>query len=127
MPMIRETIVTTVSASGALHIAPFGIIGLESSLALALERLYHSKFISLSRLVALFSTNAARVVNLKERGTLAPGSHADVTLFSLDRKWKLDVNQSLSRSRNTPFDGREFTGGPEATIVSGKVVWRRSA
>ncbi len=106
-------------------LAPFGIIGLESSLALALERLYHTKLLSLSRLVALFSTNAARVVNLKDRGTLAPGSHADITLFSTDRKWKYDVNQSASRSRNTPFDGREFTGGPEATIVSGKVVWRR--
>jgi len=107
-------------------LAPFGIIGLESALPLALERLYHSKRIELPRLVGLFSTNPARVVNLKERGTLAPGSHADLTLFSTDREWTYDVNQSLSRSRNTPFDGREFRGGPEATIVSGKVVWRRT-
>ena len=107
-------------------LAPFGIIGLETALPLALERLYHSKRLDLSRLVALFSTNPARVVSLKERGSLAPGSHADLTLFSTDRKWTFDVNQSLSRSRNTPFDGRDFRGGPEATIVNGKVVWRRT-
>ncbi len=107
-------------------LAPFGIIGLESAVGLALERLYHPKHVTLSRLVNLFSCNAARVVELKDRGTLKPGSHADVTLFSTDRAWKLDANQSASRSRNTPFDGREFRGGPEATIVAGRVVWRRA-
>jgi dihydroorotase len=106
--------------------APFGIIGLESALGLALERLYHTKLLTLSRLVSVFSTNPARIVNLKDRGTLAPGAHADVTLFSTDRPWKLDVNRSASRSRNTPFDGREFRGGQEVTIVGGKVVWKRA-
>ena len=103
-------------------LAPFGIIGLESALGLALERLPK---LGLPRLVALFSTNPARIVNLKDRGTLAPGAHADVTLFSTDRPWTLDVNKSCSRSRNTPFDGRRFPGGPEVTIVGGKVVWKR--
>ena len=90
---------------------------------LALERL---RSLPLSRLVALFSTNPARIVNLKDRGSVAPGAHADVTLFSTDRPWTLDVNRSLSRSRNTPFDGRAFKGGPEVTIVGGKVVWKRT-
>jgi dihydroorotase len=105
--------------------APFGIIGLESALGLALERLYHTKRVTLSRLVSVFSTLPARIVNLKDRGTLAPGAHADVTLFSTERSWKLDVNRSASRSRNTPFDGREFRGGQEVTIVGGKVVWKK--
>jgi dihydroorotase len=106
--------------------APFGIIGLESALGLALERLYHSKRLTLSRLVSVFSCNPARVVSLKDRGTLAPGAHADVTLFSTERPWTLDANRSASRSRNTPFDGREFRGGQEVTIVGGKVVWKRA-
>ena len=59
------------------------------------------------------------------RGSLAPGSHADITVFSTAREWTYDVNQSLSRSRNTPFHNWKFKGGPEATIVAGKVVWRR--
>ena len=106
-------------------LAPFGIIGLETALGLALERLYHSKLVSLTRLVALFSTNPARIAGLEDRGSLAEGSHADLALFSTDRPWTFDANQSLSRSRNTPFDGRAFRGGPAVTIVGGKVVWRR--
>ncbi len=107
------------------ELAPFGIIGLETALGLALERLYHSGLVPLSRLVSLLSTNPARIVGLEGRGSLAVGSHADLTLFSTDRPWTFDVNQSFSRSRNTPFDGRTFRGGPEVTIVGEKVVWRR--
>ena len=59
------------------------------------------------------------------RGTLAPGAPADVTVFSTDVEWTYDVNQSHSKSRNSPFDGRTFRGGPVATIVAGRVVWRR--
>lgn len=105
--------------------APFGIIGLETALGLALERLYHSGLLTLSQLVALMSTNPARIAGLNGRGSLVVGSCADLTLFSTDRPWSFDVNQSLSRSRNTPFDGRAFRGGPEVTIVGGKVAWRR--
>jgi hypothetical protein len=60
-----------------------------------------------------------------DRGTLAPGAVADVTLFDLERPWAYDLNRSLSKSRNSPFDGKVFRGGPVATIVDGAVVWRR--
>jgi len=102
---------------------PFGIIGLETALGLALEHLVHGKKISLTRLVELFTINPARILGI-DRGTLAPGAPADVTVFSTDRKWTYDVNQSFSKSRNSPFDGTSFRGGPVATIVSGKIVWR---
>jgi dihydroorotase len=59
------------------------------------------------------------------RGTLAPGAVGDVTVFSTDVSWTYDVNQSNSRSRNSPFDGKTFRGGPMATIVNGEIVWRR--
>jgi dihydroorotase len=107
------------------ELAPFGIIGLETALALALERLCHSGRAGLGRLVELLSANPARILGFKDRGTLAPGAVGNVTIFSTDRQWKYDLNQSFSRSRNSPFDGREFRGGPEITIVAGKVVWRR--
>jgi dihydroorotase len=103
---------------------PFGIIGLETALGLALEHLVHSGRITLPRLVALFTTGPARVLHL-DRGTLAPGVPADVTIFSTDLGWTYDVNQSFSKSRNSPFDGHKFRGGPVATIVNGAVVWRR--
>ena len=75
-------------------------------------------------MVALFTTGPAGVLRLN-RGTLAPGAPGDVTVFSTEVEWTYDVNQSFSKSRNTPFDGRRFHGGPAATIVSGEVVWRR--
>jgi dihydroorotase len=103
---------------------PFGILGLETALGLALEYLVHSGRITLARLVALFTTGPERVLHLG-RGTLAPGAPGDVTVFSTDLEWTYDVNQSFSKSRNSPFDGRTFRGGPAATIVNGKVVWQR--
>src|ERR1039458_4290674 len=103
---------------------PFGIIGLETALGLALEHLVHTGKIPLTRLVALFTTGPAGVLHL-DRGTLRVGAPADVTIFSTDLQWTYDVNQSFSKSRNSPFDGRTFRGGPVATIVDGAMVWRR--
>jgi dihydroorotase len=103
---------------------PFGIIGLETALGLSLEKLVHTGKISLPRLVALFTTGPARVLRL-DRGTLAVDAVADVTVFDTDSPWTYDVNRSYSKSRNSPFDGRTFRGGPVATIVAGRIVWRR--
>ena len=103
---------------------PFGIIGLETAVALALEELVQPGKISLARMVELFTTGPESVMRLG-RGTLAPGAPGDVTIFSTDLAWTYDVNQSSSRSRNSPFDGRTFRGGPMATVVGGKLVWRR--
>jgi len=103
---------------------PFGIIGLETALGLALDRLVHSGKITLARLVELFTTGPESVLRLG-RGTLAPGAPGDVTIFSTEISWTYDVNQSFSRSRNSPFHGRTFRGGPVATIVNGEFAWRR--
>ena len=102
---------------------PFGVIGLETALAIVLETLVHTGRIGLARLVELFTAGPARVLGLN-RGRLSAGAPADVTIFDPERSWTYDVNKSYSKSRNTPFDGRTFRGGPVATIVNGRFVWR---
>ena len=76
--------------------------------------------------MALFTTGPARVLKL-DRGTLAEGAAADVTIFSEKIEWTYDVNQSFSKSRNSPFHGRQFKGGPVATVVAGNIVWQSAA
>ncbi len=103
--------------------APFGILGFETAVALTLEQLVHAKKISLRRMVELFTTGPARVLGMERK--LAAGQPADVTIFSTTQEWKYNVNESPSKSRNSPFDGRTFHGAPMATIVAGKIVFRR--
>ncbi len=102
---------------------PFGIIGLETAIGVTLEYLVHPGKITVAQMVEKFTTGPARVVGLK-RGTLAVGAAADVTIFSTNHEWTYDVNKSASKSRNSPFDGRTFQGGPVATIVNGRVGWQ---
>jgi dihydroorotase len=104
---------------------PFGIIGLETAIGLSLEQLYHPGHVSLLHFVKLFTTNPAGILSL-HAGTLKPGAPADVTVFSLNHSWTYDVTRSPSKSRNTPFHGRPFKGGPVATIVAGRIVWQTS-
>ena len=103
--------------------APFGILGFETAIALSLEQLVHRGRISLMRMVELFTTGPARVLRMER--TLAAGEPADVTIFSTDHAWTYDVRDSPSKSRNSPFDQREFKGAPMATVVAGRIVWKR--
>ena len=103
---------------------PFGIIGLETAIGLSLERLVHTGKISLYRLVELFTVGPAQILSLA-RGTLAAGAHADVTIFDPQLVWTYDVNQSFSKSKNSPFGDHTFRGGPVATVVNGSFAWRR--
>ena len=105
---------------------PFGVTGLETALALALKVLYHTGRTSLGELVSLFTDSASRCLGLPH-GRIRRGGPADLTLFSTERAWRYDVSRTLSKSRNSPFDGWEFRGGPVATIVGGKIVWTAEA
>jgi dihydroorotase len=102
--------------------APFGILGFETALALALEQLVQSGRLSLMRMVELFTTGPARVLGIERK--LAAGQVADLTIFSTERAWTYNVKESPSKSRNSPFDGRTFKAAPIATIVAGRIVHR---
>jgi len=102
-------------------LAPFGILGLETTLGLCLDRLVRPGVIGMSRLVELLSTGPARVLRLPG-GTLRPGSPADVTLFDPEGEVTVAAGAFLSRSRNTPFDGWTLRGRPVATLVGGRRI-----
>jgi dihydroorotase len=104
--------------------ALFGITGLETALGIAITRLHREQKIPLARIVELFTAGPARVVDLRGRGTLARGSYADVTIFDPKKRWTFDASKSLSKSRNTPFDGWQLTGKVVATIVGGAIQYR---
>jgi dihydroorotase len=103
--------------------APFGIVGLETAVGLAMDRLVKEGVISLERLVELCATNPARVLRLEDRGTFRAGARADLTIIDPEFAWTFDASRSKSKSRNTPFDGYAFRGGTVATIVAGRVVY----
>jgi dihydroorotase len=103
--------------------APFGVTGFETALALGLSELVHSGKLSLMRLVELFTTGPARVLGIERK--IAAGEPADLTIFSTDHEWTYRAADSPSKSRNTPFDGRAFRGAPMATVVAGRIVFRR--
>ncbi len=102
--------------------APFGITGLETELALSLMQLYHGKRLSLPDLIAKYTLNPAQLLNLN-KGTLAVGVDADVTIFDPDREWVFDRAETASKSANSPFFGWKLKGRAVATIVGGKKVW----
>ncbi|MCX6897451.1 MAG: dihydroorotase [Verrucomicrobia bacterium] len=102
--------------------APFGILGLETELALSLMALVHKKLLTLPQLVEKFTTGPARLLRL-DKGTLSVGADADITVMDPAREWVYDVNQTSSKSRNTPFHGWAMKGKAVTTIVGGRVVW----
>jgi len=102
--------------------APFGVTGFETALALGLE-VVHAGKLSLLRMVELLTLGPARVLGMKRR--IAEGEPADLTVFSTEHAWTFRVEESASKSRNSPFDGRNFRGAPMATIVAGRIVYRR--
>jgi len=103
------------------NLAPFGILGLETTLSLCLDRLVRPGILSLARLVELLSTGPARVLSLPG-GTLKPGSPADVTVFHPDEEVTIRAAAFRSRSRNTPFDGWKLRGRPVATFLDGRRI-----
>jgi dihydroorotase len=105
----------------AFEDAPFGLIGLETALGLALTELVARDVLDLPTLIMRMSTQPARAFNLPG-GSLRTGAPADVTVFDPDREWTVIPDRLLSKSRNTPFAGRRLRGRTVYTIVDGRIV-----
>ncbi|MCL2046549.1 MAG: dihydroorotase [Oscillospiraceae bacterium] len=102
--------------------APSGMIGLETSLALALTQLYHSNMMSIEEIIKLMSTNPARILGI-EAGEIQTGAIADIVIFDPDEEWTVDPEQFKSKARNSPFSGMELKGKVKYTISRGRVVF----
>lgn len=102
--------------------APFGIVGLETAVALVFDRLVHTGRIGLGRMIELLSVNPARVLNLPG-GSLTEGELADITVLAPDAMTTVHAAELRSKSKNTPFDGWSLRGAVVSTIVAGRVVY----
>ena len=109
--------------SKPLEDAPSGMVGLETSLGLALTFLYHTGKINMDRLIELMSVNPARILGL-EAGALKQGAVADLVIFDPDEEWTVEPGRFCSKSRNTPFAGMKLRGRVKCTISRGRVVYR---
>lgn len=102
--------------------APFGIIGLENSLASSLTTLYHGKRLGLSEVIALLTHKGAELCKL-DAGTLSVGAPADICLLDPDQEWTVDANKFFSKSRNCPWHGKTLKGAVKSTYVGGQQVF----
>lgn len=102
--------------------APFGIIGLETSLGVTLQTLYHSGEMSLNDVLALMTHKPAAIIQ-SDRGTLVPGQAGDVTIFDPDEEWTLTPADLRSQSANSPWLGKSLKGRVKMTIVGGRVAF----
>lgn len=103
-------------------LAPFGIVGLETAVSLALDRLVHTGRLPLARLIELLSAGAARILTVPG-GTLAVGAPADITILAPEERVTVRAAQFRSKGRNTPFDGWVLRGAVAATLVGGRIVY----
>ena len=106
--------------------APNGIIGLETALGLAITELVEPGLLTIAGLISRMSAIPARIFNLAG-GTLAPGAPADVLVADPKVRWTVDPAEFFSKSRNTPFAGRQLTGRADVTVVRGQVVFERAS
>jgi dihydroorotase len=102
-------------------IAPFGMLGLETSLAVIITHVVRPGILTLAQVIAKMSTVPARILNVSG-GSLSPGKPADVTIFDPDEQWTVNPAQFKSKSRNTVFAGSELTGRSKMTIVNGRII-----
>jgi len=104
--------------------APFGVIGLETTLGVILTFLVRPGLLTLNRAIEKMTIIPARIFKLDQLGvgSLGVGVKADLTLIDLDKKWKVDASRFYSKGRNCPFDGWELYGKAILTIVEGRIV-----
>lgn len=109
--------------SGSMRSAPFGIVGLETSVALTLTELVEPGVITLMQMAEKMSYNPAKILHI-DKGTLQKGKDADIVIIDPRPEYTIDKHTFVSRSRNTPFHGRKVKGKVRTTICGGKIVFQ---
>ncbi|MGA2064718.1 MAG: dihydroorotase [Thermoguttaceae bacterium] len=104
--------------------APFGIVGLETALGLAVTRLIEPGHLDWPSALAKMTVNPARILGIP-KGTLALGADADITIIDPKARWRVDPAEFRSKSTNTAFAGMELVGRAETTFVAGRVEFQR--
>ena len=99
---------------------PFGVVGLDTAVSLALDRLVHEGVLTLSEMVSKFTLGPSNAIGIPCHG-IEEGSVADLTILDLEKKYTVIPDNFKSRAKNTPFEGWELKGCPVATIVDGKI------
>lgn len=106
--------------------SPFGIVGLETALALSYSELVKTGLISIADMAAKMSYNPAKVLGI-DRGILAEGKVADLVIVNTTEEYEIDVNKFLSKGKNTPFHGRKVNGKVLMTVIGGEVAYEAYA
>jgi dihydroorotase len=114
---------TAARKAGGFKTAPFGVIGLETLAPICVTELALKKVVTRTRLAQLLCSNPARLLGLRRKGSLRPGSDADVTVLD-PRRARRVPGQFVSKSGNSPFTGRLLRGWPALTVARGRVVFR---
>ncbi|MBQ8306885.1 MAG: dihydroorotase [Blautia sp.] len=113
---------TAKDKSGSMRNAAFGIVGLETSLALIYTELVGKGVLTLRQMIEKMCLNPARILGI-DAGTIAPGHRADVIIVDTENEYVIDRNTFVSKGKNTPFHGWKVRGKVKYTICNGKVVW----
>lgn len=104
--------------------APFGIVGLETSVALTITQLVKTGIITPMQMAEKMSGNPAKVIHQESKGSLAAGKDADITIIDPDAAYTIDPATFVSKGKNTPFGGKKVYGKVTCTICGGKVVYQ---
>lgn len=103
--------------------APFGMIGLETSVGLTITELVNQKVITWEQMVDKMSTTQAKIIGLENKGVIKEGFDADITIIDPKTEWEVKYDEFASKSKNSPFIGRKLTGQVTETICNGKIVY----
>ena len=101
--------------------APFGIIGLETAIPVVLSTLWTHKRVPMMEIIRKMTINPAKILGLKGKGTLHPGSVADITIIDPHLRKTVEADKFQSLSRNCPWDGKRLQGWPVMTIIAGRI------
>lgn len=103
--------------------APFGMIGLETSLALVITELVENKVIDWPDVARLMSASPAKIVGLENKGYIKERMDADLVIVDSEKGWTVEESGFVSKSKNSPFIGRTLKGAVRATVCGGSVVY----